>query len=98
MNNASDKTDIPKYSVGQIVKFKAGVFNDKNMLGKVVATRTDKPNTYFIVWFEENEAWKEWDKIIEVCPIETLKEAAKIDPALEKIMNLSYATSMELLE
>jgi hypothetical protein len=88
--NLEKDKEKTKYSPGQIVKFKAGVFADKEMIGKIVATRTDLPDSYLIVWYEAHEAWKTPETIIEVCPIETLKEASKSDPALKELESLNH--------
>jgi hypothetical protein len=75
-----------KYNIGQIVKCKTGIFGDKEMIGKIVATRIDVPDNYLITWFEKHENWLPSEKIVSVCPIETLKEAAKTDGALEELL------------
>lgn len=74
------------YKVGQIVKIKSGIFSNEEKVGKIVATRTDKPDTFLVTWFEQQECWTPAEKIIEVCPIETLKEAAKNTPAIEELL------------
>jgi hypothetical protein len=78
--------EVKKYNVGQIIKCKGVYLSDKTFIGKIVATRVDKPDNYLVTWFEPHENWFTPDKIIEVCPIETLKEAAKADQAVEELI------------